>query len=541
MDFADACISTWPWAPAPIALRRAWRWLLLNVALLALLSGCASLPSDPQQTPSTAFEDWRSTSLGQTVAEVAGRHPGWSGFSVLDTGQEFFAEVAALSDAAEQAIDAQYFVWQRDTAGRLLAARLLEAAERGVRVRLLLDDYPIRSKDGPLAALNAHPNFEVRIYNPALTGFRRNVGKSLKYLLEFDRLNQRMHNKAFIVDGSVAVVGGRNIGDEYVAIGKRFNFRDRDLLAVGPIVAQVAKSFDAYWNSAWAYPVESMFQSPSPQQVATTYARLREFASAEATALPYPLPSGRTQAWAHLERMPARLIWADAKLVYDVPHTEASATAEAGAVATALRRYARQAEQEILVESPYLVPTNEAQQLSADAVSRGVRLRMLTNSLAATDVTVAHAGYSRRRHKLLEQGVELFELRADAVSCARYVEMPEGCVPPRHFSLHAKSVVIDRRTLYVGSFNVSPRSTYLNSEMAIIVESPELAETVAREIESSMHPENSWQVTLGGDGSLEWTAVDGERVRFETREPDAGFLRGIKAGFFALFPLENQI
>jgi len=517
---------------------------LAALTLTALLGACTTLPTDVERTPSTAFTDWQSTGLGMMFADDSERHPGKSGFDVLDSGREFFTELALLADVAEHSIDAQYYIFKNDTAGRLLAARLVAAADRGVRVRLLLDDFPVGKMDEPLAAVNTHANVEVRVYNPLVAGWRSGIPKMLSFFFEFGRITRRMHNKSYVVDGTVAVVGGRNVGDEYIGKGDHFNFRDRDLIAIGPIVGDVSASFDAYWNSEWAFPIESVVgRVPSPERVREKRQSLEAFAASEDAVLPYHLPDDDVERRAHLDALPARLLWANAEVVYDVPHDEEvqAASKEPGKVATRLRQLALDARKDILIESAYFVPADTALQLAKNREDNGVRIRALTNSLASTDVLIAQAGYSRRRPAVLETGAELYEFRADAASCVRFVLEADLCAPPKFFSLHAKSVVFDRKVVFAGSYNLSPRSVYLNSETALIVYSPELARIIADQIEESMRPENSWRVLTNEQGHLEWVATGADGERREHSDPDADGGRRFKNFFYSLFPLENQI
>jgi putative cardiolipin synthase len=517
---------------------------LAALALTALLGACTTLPTDVERTPSTAFTDWQSTRLGVMFADDSAQHPGQSGFDVLDSGREFFTELTTLADVAEHSIDAQYYIFKDDTAGRLLAARLVAAADRGVRVRVLLDDFPVNKMDEPLAALNTHSSIEVRVYNPLVAGWRSSTPKMLSFFFEFGRVTRRMHNKSYVVDGTVAVVGGRNVGDEYIDNGNPFNFRDRDLIAIGPIVGEVSASFDAYWNSEWAFPIESVVgRVPSPERVREKRQSLEAFAASEDAVLPYHLPDDDVERRAHLDGLPARLLWADAEVVYDVPHDEETqaASKQAGKVATRLRQLALEARKDILIESAYFVPADAALELARNREDNGVRIRVLTNSLASTDVLPAQAGYSRRRPALLGTGTEVYEFRADAESCVRFVLEADMCAPPKFFSLHAKSVVFDRKVVFAGSYNLSPRSVYLNSEITLIVYSPELARIVADQIEDSMRPENSWRVVKKEQGQLEWVAAGAEGERREHRDPGAGAGRRLKTFFYSLFPLENQI
>lgn len=497
-------------------------------AVLTVLVAMALLPAPGEAAPGGG-------TLVPETATLAARHPGQSGVLLVDTGLDALRQRDALVEAASHRIDAQYYIWNSDASGRYLAARLLAAAERGVRVRVLLDDINVGARDVAIAGLAAHPNVEVRLYNPtaARDGFLRTLG----FIRDFSRVNRRMHNKSFTVDGAVTIVGGRNVGDEYFDLDPEMNFRDRELLAVGPVVADVVAGFEAFWASAWTRPVEAVAgASPGPPSAGALAAAAREVA-----ALGYEAPSGLAGRVA-TETLPA-LLWAPARLVFDRPPTAAEIEDSdvEQRVALELRRLVAAARREVLVESAYLILGDESLAEAARLRAAGVHLRALTNSLASNDLVTNHSGYARRRPAMLDAGIELFELRPDAAACRRLVSVSRACEDGPAFSLHSKSMVLDRRVVYIGSFNLNLRSTYLNSETALIVESPELAERVAASVEELLRPDSSWRVLRGKDGGLEWVAeVDGTEVR-ETREPMTSFGRRFSSGFYRLFPLEKYL
>ncbi len=473
--------------------------------------------------------------LNQLTSALAARHPGQSGVVLLDTGIQALQQRDALIAAASKGIDAQYYIWNSDGSGRYLAVRLLAAAERGVRVRILLDDINIAGRDAVFAGLTAHPNVQVRIYNPSAA--RQGVLRLLGFVRDFSQLNRRMHNKSFTADGAVTIVGGRNVGDEYFDLDPAMNFRDRELLAAGPVVAQVTAGFDAFWNSPWTRPVESLARSArrvvSPEQALA--------AAREVAALGYVAPADvATEIQA--KTLPS-LLWAPARLVFDPPPTaeQIAASTEQQPVARELRNLVATARGEILVESAYFILAGESLAEAARLHDDGVRLRVLTNSLASNDLTTNHSGYARRRPAMLDAGIELYELRPDAAACKRLIAVSRACEAGPAFSLHSKSLVVDRSVVYIGSFNLNLRSTYLNSETALIVSSPELAAQVAASIEELLRPDSSWQVLRQPGGSLEWvTQIDGRSVR-ATREPMTGTWRRITSRLYRLFPLEKYL
>jgi putative cardiolipin synthase len=473
------------------------------------------------------------------VAMAAAAGAGDSGVGLLDTGADALGARDALISAARDRIDAQYYIWNADASGRYLAARLLAAAGRGVRVRVLLDDVNLALDDPVLAALAAHPNVAVRVYNP-LPG-RRGVARVLSFLGDFGRLNRRMHNKSFTVDGVVTVIGGRNVGDEYFDLDPDVNFRDRELVAVGPVVARVDAAFEAFWRSPFATRAIDLPGAAPPPAA-------RDPAALVAATLPAVTAAGYAAPAAPLDWVSARvladLVFAPVRLVWDPPPDPATAAdaTQPQPVATAVRELVSATRRELLVESAYFILGDESLAMAAALAGRGVRLRALTNSLASNDLVTNHSGYARRRPAMLRAGIELHELRPDAAACLRLVTVSPACTVAPAFSLHSKSLVMDRRVVYVGSFNLNLRSAYLNSETALIVESPELAGRVAASIEELLAPASSWAVRLAGDGAVEWRGqvADGGAI-VTRREPATGAWRRLQSRVYRLFPLEKYL
>ena len=479
------------------------------------------------------------TRLGAATAAIAELHPGMSGVLLLDTGAEALTARDALIADAERTIDAQYYIWNADASGRYLAARLLAAADRGVHVRVLLDDINVAGRDAVLADLAVHKNVEVRIYNP--TAARSGALRVLGFVSDFSRLNRRMHNKSFTVDGVVTIIGGRNIGDEYFDLNPQRNFRDRELLVAGPVVGEVRAGFEAFWQSAWTKSVAALSPGRSGFGGESTSQALLESATSEVAALGYT-PPPEPEVLILTRSLPA-LRWAPARLTFDPPPTaeQIADSDQQQPVALALRQLVASAREEILVESAYFILGDDSLAETARLHAAGVRLKTLTNSLASNDLVTNHSGYARRRSAMLDAGIELYELRPDAAACQKLVRTSRACEGAAGFSLHSKSLVVDRRVVYVGSFNVNLRSTYLNSEIALIVESPELAAQVAESINELQRPDNSWQVVRADDGGLEWrTERNGALVR-EWHEPMTSAWRRFQSRLLRLFPLEKYL
>ena len=518
----------------------------LVILLAAAFGGCAVQPialEEVQRTPSYATLDPESTSLGREVARVAAAHEAKSGFRVLDLGEEALLWRGALIDRAERTIDAQYYIWSEDNVGTIAAERLLRAAERGVRVRVLVDDLPISTDPSFLAMLNAHDAIEIRIYNPGGVVGRRYVPKILTYLSDFQRLNRRMHNKALIVDAAVGVLGGRNVADEYYDMHQDYNFRDRDVLAVGPVVGQMEQAFDRYWNSVWAVPVEAFVRAErADAERDAYYERLHAYARD-----PAHFPERFTEA---LERMHARLralgtdlAWGEARLIYDVPgkNDDPQRIDAYGEMGRRLTEIVSGAGQEILAETPYLALMPGTVAVLRDLRERGIRVRILTNSLASTDEPFAFSRYSMQRGELLRLGVELHELMPHPAYLGEVVTRLPRMQQHAHLRLHAKTMVIDRRVVFVGSFNMDPRSTHLNTEMGVLVDSPELAAEVAAVIERDMDPHNSWTVSPAAGDGVVWTWVSDGQSQTTSSEPEASIAALLELMFFSLLPIGGLI
>ena len=514
---------------------------LILLIFIILSNSCTALPANIERTASYSLPDVHGTQLGQLVNQRSTHHPTQSGVVVLDSGREAFASRIALADTAERSLDAQYYIWNADLTGRVLAERLLHAAERGVRVRLLLDDYGVGNKDNALIALDTHPLIEVRVYNPFQAGFRSGLRKWGSLITGFSRLNRRMHSKSFIADGSIAIVGGRNIGDEYFDARQDMNHRDRELLVAGPVVTDINQQFDVMWNSQWAIPISALVNfTLSQDEVRQRYGGLREFVEAAGNQ-PYPYPHNKAERQELFNTWFDQAVWAPADFVYNPPEITSGDEANGGAIADYLIKLLNDADREILVESAYFILSEEFLRQVEPLLNGNIRIRALTNSLATTDVWTIHAGYTRNRKDILSRGIDLYEFRPDAASCRRLVENQQLDCADFVFSLHAKSVVFDRKVVYVGSFNLNPRSRYLNTETALIVHSPALAERIARDIEENMLPENSWQLILNDDGNLEWHARRGGQESIVTHEPDTGIWTRIKTYIFSLFPVEKYL
>jgi putative cardiolipin synthase len=489
-------------------------------SVLVALGGCASLPRGVERPPSKALADTANTRLGRALAPLVATNPGKTGIHALSNGRDAFAARVVLSRAAERSLDVQYYIWHPDTSGELLAQELWQAAARGVRVRLLLDDNNTRGMDQAIAVLDAHPNIEVRLFNPyANRGWR--LGE---LAWDFARLNRRMHNKSFTADNQASIVGGRNVGDEYFGAESAVEFADLDVLAIGAVVPAISASFDAYWNSESAYPASSLIAAanvPVPWDKAHDRPEAARYLDAvRATPLMGMVRAGNLPLeWAH-----ARLVQDDPSKVLNPPErTELHLLPR---LVEALGEPAR----EVDLVSPYFVPTTEGTAALVALTARGVKVRVLTNSLAATDVSPVHAGYAKRREALLRGGIRLYELKPSAEKKNTEGRRAGGSSDA---SLHAKTFAVDRSRIFVGSFNFDPRSARLNTELGVVVESPTLATRLAETLDRGIR-NVAYEVRLSSGGGLEWA----ERDIRHTSEPGAGVLKRLWIEFLSILPIE---
>ncbi len=516
--------------------------LLVAAGILVLgwlLLGGATRLAPPQDRPeSSAIVDTADTRLGRGLAVQAGANPGHSGIWPLHEGRDAFAARALLADAADRSLDVQYYIWRADMSGALLAEALYRAAQRGVRVRLLLDDNNTQGADPMLAALDSHPNIEVRLFNP----FSLRRARFLGYLTDFGRLNRRMHNKSFTADNQATIVGGRNVGDEYFSAGQAMRFIDLDVLAAGPVVREVSADFDRYWASDSSYPLASV---------------LGEAARADPDAVSWrvSIVERDPRARAYLEAVrDSRFLralldgqvsfeWTGVRMVSDDPAKGLGQAAPEELLAHRLRRVLGGAEQEVELVTPYFVPTDAGVEALSNMVARGVEVSVLTNSLEATDVVPVHAGYAKHRTALLESGVRLYEMKREAVGDGE--RDSHRIAGSSSSSLHAKVFSIDRKRLFVGSFNFDPRSANLNTEMGLVIESPALAQAMVDGMREVL-PGLAYDVKLGDDGKLRWIEQRGNgdaasasnEPLVHRHEPGAGFWSRVGVWITSRLPVE---
>jgi cardiolipin synthase C len=505
----------------------------MALAVTFLLSACsAGVNWKYPRVPSTAFTQPETTSVGALFQKVADRHPGMSGFYLVREGGDAFLARLAMIDLAEKTLDAQYYIWDGDVTGLILAEHIVHAAERGVRVRLLIDDhYLTTARDFRLATLAAHANIEVRFFNPVSNrGWRMT-----SFFLDFTRANHRMHNKLCIMDNALGIVGGRNIADVYFGVNTEHNYRDLDVLTAGPVVNELSAAFDQFWNSEWAVPVEATVRTlPTQDQLRAGIERLHERVAA--TGYPYPIYQDAADLRARLIRVRDRFVWAPGHAFVEKP----SRVADIGAprvIGAVLGARASKVKHELLIESPYFVLDQGQIERLRELKARGITVRALTNSTASNDVLPAQAGYANTRMKLLEGGLDLYELRPDSNMTRRW----SARAARSHAALHAKTVVFDRESVWIGSFNLDPRSWTINTEIGVMIDSPEIAGQVAESMDEGVSAGSAYHVTLDDRGKLLWTAEkDGQVAQYHT-DPGTTLWHRFKLGFVRLLPIESQI
>lgn len=502
-------------------------WRRVTVLAVLLLAACSPLPSLEGRSESQAFTDTHDTFLGRLIAPQARAHPGASGIVPLVDGHSAFAARMRLADAAERSLDVQYYIWHDDLSGTLLFDALRRAADRGVRVRLLLDDNRTAGMDRTLAALDAHPEIEVRLFNP----FTIRRFRPLAYLLDFARLNRRMHNKSFTADGQATIIGGRNVGDEYFDAADAALYADLDVLAVGPVVQAVSQDFDRYWSSASAYPAERILAPTDAATAALVEDQARE-RMREPRAQEYLLA---VAAHPFVQDLLARRLtfhWAPTRMISDDP---AKGLGRAQAHAMLPHRLAELLgvpQRRLRLVSPYFAPASVGTRELTELAQRGVDVQILTNSLAATDVLPVHAGYAKRRKALLRAGVRLFELQ----SLQPQGERPDFGASSAS-SLHAKTFAVDGERVFIGSFNFDPRSARLNTEMGFVIEDPELTRTIFQAF-AEVIPRRAYEVRLTEADELEWLERRGDEVIVHRVEPETTLFERALVRFIALLPVE---
>jgi putative cardiolipin synthase len=489
------------------------------------------------------------TRLGRQFANAAQEHDGNSGYRIIPVGADGFLMRMQMIQAAERSLDLQYFIFRGDETGRLLTDAVLHAADRGVRVRILIDDGETEAGDGQIKALEAHPSVEIRIFNPFKYRGHTKLFRAAEFMFNASRLDYRMHNKLLVVDNSVSLIGGRNIGDAYFQIDPESQFADDDVFAAGPIAQQLSATFDEYWNSALSIPAEAFSDGKSSQSDLNDHREelSQQSHQLKADGIDYVkrVATGEPFEGMITGRLP--LVWAPAQLICDSPDKK---KVENGAMVgrlmhKAVAKATIAAQTELLMVTPYLIPGKEGMDLFKDLRERNVHVRILTSSLESSTVMLAQAGYMHYRAPLLEEGVELYEIRSllgntggsgQTAAISRY----------GNYSLHAKLFVFDRQKLFIGSMNFDQRSMHLNTEIGLIIDSPELAQQVAKRFDAMVQPINSYKLELraideGRSPSLMWLTQEGSKAIEYDTEPARSNWQRFKANILSILPLDKEL
>ncbi|PRB80302.1 phospholipase D family protein [Pseudomonas sp. MYb185] len=503
----------------------------LFIALFSALLGGCSLPAQNMIASSALDnETAQSTRLGQALAPGVAAHPGKSGIYPLSDPHNAFAARVLLARAAERTLDVQYYIWHADMTGTLLLEELHNAADRGVRVRLLLDDNGTAGLDTELAALALHPQIEVRLFNP----FKVRKPKWLGYVTDFSRANRRMHNKSLTADNQATIIGGRNVGDEYFGATEGILFADLDVLSVGPIVDEVSQDFDRYWASGSSYPVEQIVPAVSTAQL-DHLSQSATLIERDARAADYVAAVSRADFIRQMLSGELQLEWAHTRMVTDDPAKGLGKAEADGMLTYQLGQILDQPNNAVVLVSPYFVPTAAGVAAFTALADQGIDVRILTNSLDATDVAAVHAGYAKRRKALLKAGVQLFEMRR----LSPHLERNESAGPfgSSGSSLHAKTFAVDGERIFVGSFNFDPRSANLNTELGFVIDSPSLAQAVHQAFDSTI-PANAYEVRLDDRERLYWVErLDDRQIHYD-QEPNTGMLKRSGILLLSLLPIE---
>nr|WP_321253895.1 phospholipase D family protein [uncultured Ruegeria sp.] len=507
-----------------------WAIVVCVVCTLGLVA-CSPRVRTYEKTVSSAVPASSDSNLAQTINRLGDPKDGRSGVKLISDGEEALVSRLLMAAAAEQTIDAQYYLLHNDPTGHLFAASLLQAADQGVRVRLLLDDMDTSGYDAMTAALDYHDNIEIRLFNP----FWRDQSLLVAGLTDFKRINRRMHNKSMTADNVFTIVGGRNIGAEYFLARKEMNYADLDVLAAGPVVKEVSKSFDAYWNSEFAVPARVVVGEPEAFSLSDARGRLNALVE-EAKQTQYGAALRRS-AEENFADGALSLDWLPARLYADPPSKAAGLENSDPILASQLLPYFENAKSEVNIISAYFVPRNNGVRWMTELENRGVEVKVVTNSLASNDVAPVYAHYAKKRRAMLRGGVDLYELRPDAYQVQRrginWAQSRSG--------LHSKAFAVDDRYLFVGSFNWDPRSVHINTEMGILMDSPALASQTMAALDQAL-PAYTYHVTLERAGQLKWRTrnEDGTILEYDS-EPTGTTWDHIVAGFLSILPIGSQL
>ena len=507
------------------------------IALSLLVTGCQSLPNLDGRTQTLAYskEEVADTYFAKVLTALEQEHgTEKSGIYPLIEADEAFAARMLLAKYAQRSLDVQYYIWRQDMTGTMLFEALHEAAERGVRVRLLLDDNNTSAAEPILLALNSHENIEVRLFNPFMVRAPRWWG----FLTDFSRLNRRMHNKSFIADNSFSIIGGRNIGDEYFGATDDVLFADLDILSVGAAVQEVSTDFDKYWHSASSYPLERVVPNGRGISLQELRARSQSIAGSPG-AQQYVESLRESELIRQLEQRSIDFEWLQVRMVSDDPRKGLGNAQKESLLIQQFQDIIGDPDVDVELISPYFVPTEAGVEAFAWLVRKGVEVKVLTNSLAATDVAAVHAGYAKRRKALLKAGVVLYEMQRHPTQ-VKQMKRKKRFLGSSGSSLHAKTFSVDRKHVFVGSFNFDPRSANLNTELGFVIDSPRLAQRINQAFYDEI-PAHAYEVKLTEIGRIYWIEQRDAGVQTYTSEPNSSVWRRVSTRLLSWLPIEGLL
>ena len=514
-------------------MRRAFCFGLVIVA--SLVSGCSTIDFDYPRTESVTIEDTAATRLGTRIAELSPEQTdGLSGFYPLNDGIEALSARLLLAERAEVSIDTQYYLIKKDTSSLVFIDALLRAADRGVRVRLLVDDMFMKGSDTGMAALDAHPNFEIRVFNPFRRGFG---GRVWSGLTDFGRINRRMHTKSFTADNQVTIVGGRNIADEYFGARADARFGDLDVVGIGPIANDVSHMFDSFWNHETALPVAAFYKVPDDAAADLDELRARLKEASEAARTTRYAEAVKATTLRFIDRTAEPIEWKHYELVYDSPDKGIrSKDGPAVSIVEPLVEALQSAEEKVIVVSPYFVPLKTGIRFLSELEARGVDVTIVTNSLAANNQVTVHGGYAPSRKPLLRNGVRIYEVRPDAEVAGSEIVAASGAKS----TLHTKAFFVDGKKTFIGSFNFDPRSVNLNTESGVMIESEAMTREFMQAVEDNVKVK-AYELFLDADDKLRWRTLENGQETIYRNEPESTWAQRFIASIVQLLPVKSQL
>lgn len=517
--------------------------LAIYCSIAITVTGCSTLPKHKiESIPETTLQvDTAQTTLAQIIQPLQEQHPDLTGYLVLFEPLEALATRLSLIDKAEKRLDLQYYIWDNDKVGSLALHALIRAADRGVKIRLLIDDNNAKSTEGIFLALAQHPNIEVKLFNP----YRFRKYRALDMILDLKRINRRMHNKSFIADHQVALIGGRNMTNQYYNVSDNYQFSDVDVMLVGTAVKDISHSFDEYWSHEYAYKVQEVVNQSAHHLSYESLKRQLDEHYERVTVQNYLDLTSNSQAIDSLMSRDIQLDWVKAEVVKDSPDKIKSKAKKKEHLNFQLIQHLEQPEKNVDLISAYFVPEKKGAKMLTDLAKDGVKVRVLTNSFKANDVAVVHAFYGKYRQNLLEHGVQLYEflpalnkndLDKNTEDLAKKAKVSIKGLS--RSSLHAKLMALDEKQVFIGSFNFDPRSAYLNTEIGVLLNSPPLAQAVHTTMDENLS-KYAYKLVLDANKKITWQRQTPQGPVIYTKEPRMKWWQRAGIKMLSWLPIEG--